>query len=374
MTKSKITKKSKTKKKIIVVSFFPVYPVTFGASVVTSSFFDNIKKRKKILFQISNNKFNNKNISNINFFSNLKIFKLFSVLLLIIKVLREIKFSKKKCILIIEGASWIGYSFILSILSECFYPEVKIIYRSHNIEYELRKEKSNFFISKLSFLFEKYVFNKSYLSTCVSKVDKIKIKKLYKIDSEIFPNIINITKTLKSNPEIKGKYLFYSGSYEYLPNKNAIDRLIQILMPKILIKYPNISLVITGNKKIPYKYKWLKNLKLVSKRKYLNILRNSLCLIAPLKEGHGTRVKIIEALCEGKLVISSKIGIEGINLNGKFPPPFICQSENSYLKAIDMILKKNKFKKLAKLNRIKYIKQYSAKLVTKNFVNKHASN
>ena len=89
-------------------------------------------------------------------------------------------------------------------------------------------------------------------------------------------------------------------------------------MPKILKKNPNLFLVITGNKKIPYNHKWLKNLKMVTKKKYLNILRNSLCLITPIKEGHGTRVKIIEALCEGKIVISSKIGIEGINFNDKF--------------------------------------------------------
>lgn len=372
MTKPNIFEKSNIKKKIIVVGFFPIYPVTFGASVVSSNFFDNIKNRKKILFQISNNKFKYKNIRSIKYFSNLKIFKLFSVLLLIIKVINEISLSKKKCILIIEGASWIGYSFLLSILNKYLYPEVKIIYRSHNIEFELRKKKSNFLISKLSFLFEKYVFKRSYLSTCVSKVDKIKIKNLYRVNSEIFPNIINIKKASTNNSKIKGKYLFYSGSYEYLPNKNAIDRLIKTLMPKILKKYPSLFLVITGNKKIPYKYKWLKNLKLVSKNKYLDILRHSLCLMAPIQEGHGTRVKIIEALCEGKIVISSKIGIEGISYNNKFPPPFICNSDNSYLKAVDLVLKRKKFKKLAKLNRLKYIKQYSAKLVTKNFLNKYA--
>ena len=372
MNRLQINKKSEIKKKIIVVGFFPIYPVTFGASVVTSSFFDNIKNRKKILYQISNNKIINKNIKNINFFSNIKIFKLLSVLALVINALKEIKLSKKEPTLVIEGASWIGYSFLLFILTKYFYPKVKIIYRSHNIEYELRKKKSNFLISKLSFLFEKYIFNKSYLSTCVSKVDKIKIQKLYRINSEIFPNIINIPKKIKNVPKIKGKYLLYSGSYEYLPNKNAIDTLVKTLMPKILKKNPNLFLVITGNKKIPYNHKWLKNLKMVTKKKYLNILRNSLCLITPIKEGHGTRVKIIEALCEGKIVISSKIGIEGINFNDKFPPPFVCNSEKSYLKAIEMILKKDKFKKLAKLNKINYIKQYSATIVTKNFINKHA--
>ena len=98
--------------------------------------------------------------------------------------------------------------------------------------------------------------------------------------------------------KLKVSTYYIPGSYEYLPNKNAIDTLVKTLMPKILKKNPNLFLVITGNKKIPYNHKWLKNLKMVTKKKYLNILRNSLCLITPIKEGHGTRVKIIEALCE----------------------------------------------------------------------------
>ena len=39
--------------KIIVASFFPVYPITFGSSVVISSFFENIQNKNKVLFQIS---------------------------------------------------------------------------------------------------------------------------------------------------------------------------------------------------------------------------------------------------------------------------------------------------------------------------------
>ena len=108
-------------------------------------------------------------------------------------------------------------------------------------------------------------------------------------------------------------------------------------MPKILIKNPNLLLVLTGSAKIPYKYNWLKNLGMVSKDRYFNILKNSLCLIVPTQEGYGTRVKIIEALCEGVIVISSKIGIEGIRYNKKSPPPFECLSDHSFINTINKI-------------------------------------
>ena len=43
-------------RKIIVASFFPVYPVTFGSSVVISSFFENLPFKNKVLYQVSSQK------------------------------------------------------------------------------------------------------------------------------------------------------------------------------------------------------------------------------------------------------------------------------------------------------------------------------
>ena len=59
----------------------------------------------------------------------------------------------------------------------------------------------------------------------------------------------------------------------------------------------------------------VKKFRIIKKNQYFKILRNAVCLLVPTKEGYGTRVKIIEALCEGVVVISSRIGIEGIKYN-----------------------------------------------------------
>ena len=116
-------------------------------------------------------------------------------------------------------------------------------------------------------------------------------------------------------------------------------------MPKLLKKNPKIILVLTGSKKIPHKAFWLKNLGLISKNRYLNILSNSLCLVVPTKEGYGTRVKIIESLCNGTVVVSSKIGIEGINYNKRIPPPFECSDDTSFVNAILKVSKNKIYKK-----------------------------
>ena len=110
-------------KKIIVASFFPVYPVTFGSSVVISSFFENLPFRNKTLYQISNqkNNTNNKKIKSIYLLNDSKFLKFYSVLILIKKIFFEIHSSRSQKILFIEGASWIGYSFLLILILKIFF-------------------------------------------------------------------------------------------------------------------------------------------------------------------------------------------------------------------------------------------------------------
>ena len=147
------------KTKFIVASFLPIYPVTFGSSVVISSFFESISTKNKTLFQISKKKnINNKKIISTNPLYENYFFKFLAVIFLIKKIISKINALKFKKILIIEGASWIGYSFILVALAKVLFPKLIIIYRGHSVEYEIRKAKNNWIISSLSFFFEKFVY------------------------------------------------------------------------------------------------------------------------------------------------------------------------------------------------------------------------
>ena len=346
--------------KFIVAAFLPIYPVTFGSSVVISSFFENIPIKKKVLFQISTKrKIKNKFVRNTTCFNENKLIKFFFVLVQIKNIIKEIGVKKERKILIVEGASWVGYSFLLILISKIFNPSIIIFYKGHSIEYEIRKKNNNIIISTLSYYFEKIVYKLADISSSVSYIEQSKIKKLYNVNTKIFPNIIDYKK--KKIKLKKKKYIFYSGSYDYPPNKHAIDRLVKNIIPKIHEKISSIQLVITGSKYLPYKFKWLKNLGLVSKKKYFKFLREANCVVVPTKEGYGTRVKIIEALCEGVVVVSSKIGIEGIKINRKNPPPFICSSDKIFVKNILKAIKNKKYSKKAMDNRNIFIDTYSAK-------------
>jgi glycosyltransferase involved in cell wall biosynthesis len=341
--------------KFAFVSFFEVFPVNFGSSVVCSSLYKYWPYEKKY-FQLSNKKNFFSNVVNISYLpSN------FGKLLAICKFFFLIKkyLNVKKSYLIIEGASWVGYSFFLIFLVRIFLRKIKIIYKTHSVEYEIRKNNSNFFITLLTKVFEKKVLQFSNLSTAVSNLERRKFVKYYSKKTFLFYNTIDFIKVLEKKKSTKN-YIYFSGSEKYKPNSYSIEQLVNYIMPAVRISGININLYIFGNKKLKYSRNWLK-VKKPSKLKYIQYLKESVGLVVPSNESYGSKVKIIESLCHGVPVITSKIGFSGIKkVSNKLP---IIANSNSVIvkKIIDLI--KNKEKYFLEANKIsdKYIEMHDIK-------------
>jgi len=353
-------------------AFYPVLPNISGSSEVSGSFFKYWPSNNKKIFYITHLKDNNKN----NKFQPIKIikenpyFKIISLISLCFKIIIFLKRTKKPY-LIIEGPSWIFYSYATIKVIKLFLPNTKIIYHSHSIEYEIRKKFNKKIISYLTFFLEKKVFRLSDFSTSVSKNEYKKIYSLYKKKTIIFENGIDLNKIKKiSKKKINYKYLIYTGSYLYKPNKEAIDILVNDVMPKILILHPNLKLIITGggyNEKI--KYKWLINKDKLKKKQLYYYLKYAECLVAPLLYGSGTRIKILEALCVGTNVITTPIGIEGIRFFKKNNNPLVSNNIKLFPIYINKLLK-NKKKYINKKNIAFYRNMFSMKNLTEKFYKK----
>ena len=357
-----------SKSKTAFVTFFPIQPDNMGSSAVVNSRFASWPYEKK-LFQISHTKkIITKNIHTIFIKKEKPIYKILSLPYMTIKIFDYLKRSKKK-ILVLEGASWIFYSFFIGLFLKIFFENIKIIYISHGIESEIRKKYSNVLIYQFTKLLEKLVFKYADLATSVSKRDKNKIKKIYNQKTEILPNAVSFKK-IKIKKKFKFDYIIYTGSYLYKPNKDSIDTLNEIIMPNLLKKFPNIKLVLTGGG-FKKKFPWLINKGIVSKNELYNLIFFSKCMCIPLTFGYGTRIKIIEALSIGAIVLSTKKGIEGIELNNK-NPPFIISNLSNFKKKIIKIIKYNKdLKKKSHKDRKFYLKRYSMENIIRKFINEN---
>ena len=147
-----------------------------GSAEVSKSLYECLPKKNCRLFEIKKRKiFIYLEKYKFNLPENF--YKLFYVNIIAIKLAKFIKKYDKK-IVIIEGASWIGYTFILLKIIKLFLPEIILIYHSHNIEYDVRKKRNTIFISFITKIIEKIVFREVNFSTVVSEQDQKRIKKL----------------------------------------------------------------------------------------------------------------------------------------------------------------------------------------------------
>ena len=90
-------------------------------------------------------------------------------------------------------------------------------------------------------------------------------------------------------------------------------------------------------------------------------------MCVPLKFGSGTRIKIIEALSLGSVVISSKKGIEGLNLINK-EPPFIYKNKKDLIRLIKLILSNKKIRKKSNEDKKFIYSKYSMKNMIEKFI------
>jgi hypothetical protein len=356
---------------IALVAFYEASVGGHGAAEVTLSFYDSLDLKKKKLFEI-------KKYFIFKFFDKLKIsvfeniFKLIYLINLNFKIIKYLNKFKKN-VVIIEGASWIGYAYITIKVLKFFRPNSKFIYHSHNIEYYLRKNKNSLLISFLTKILEKKVYEIVDIGTTVSQIDQEKIKKLYNLNTVVLHNGINKKRLVIKKPKkkIPKDFIIYTGSYSFLPNRHSIDFIIKKIFPKIIQKYPNMKLVITGRDFPIRKFKdynfihYYENIN----RNYLNyIILKAKFLLAPMFKSTGTKLKIIESLMLGGIVITSKEGVNGLILPTKNNPPFVYNKSNEIYKIIDTVIKKNKvFKKSAKVKSIFFIQNYDMKYLVREF-------
>ena len=349
------------KPKIAVICFFKASAGGHGSAEVTLSLYKSLNINKRLF------EYKESNIKKNFLFNNISKFcYLFFVFFELMKFFR----GSTKNIIYIEGASWVGYSYILLVLIKFLLKKSIVVYHAHNVEYDIRLKKNNFFIALLTKYFEKYVYLKSDIATAVSKIDQKRIKKLYNLHCQIFRNGIHSSrlKVSKIN-NLPKQYYLYSGSYLYNPNKVAIDNLVEKIHLLLIKKYPNLHLIITG-KGLPKEIYEKKNIlyyKNLDKKKLNYVITKAKFLLLPLKKAPGTKLKIIESLILGTQIITTKNGINGIEIINK-NQPYIYKNNKQMINYIKIILKKRNYnKKLLNITSKFYQSLFSMESIVKKF-------
>jgi len=113
----------------------------------------------------------------------------------------------------------------------------------------------------------------------------------------------------------RSRRLLFVGNFEHLPNLDALDYLLGDLWPQIRLRAPDAEIVVAGARAGPSvcRYDGRDGVAVVGAvpetRPYYQECR---ALVAPIRAGSGTRLKILEALACGMPVLTTTVGAEGI--------------------------------------------------------------
>ncbi|MBA3647961.1 MAG: glycosyltransferase family 4 protein [Chitinophagales bacterium] len=223
------------------------------------------------------------------------------------------------------------------------YSKAKVVLRAHNIEHLIWERNSKlvktgakkWYLQTLAARmkeFEIYNINSCDALIPISDVDAAKFIELgCKLPIHSCPIGMNINGSLTVSDKISFKFpereiaeekdsLAYIGSMDWLPNREGIEWFLEKVWPKVHGQYPKAKLFLAG-RNFPEDFPDTKqpNLELVGEVENARaFIRSKAIIIVPLFSGSGIRVKIIEAMAEGKPVIATTVAAEGIDItNGE---------------------------------------------------------
>ena len=202
----------------------------------------------------------------------------------------------------------------------------KIFYFAHELHYirmyrEYKITQNNITLKESEFWknIEIDIFSKSIVGYVVGSYeqkilqDKFKDKPIRNIPIYIYEKLFtNIYKDFS-----KRKNLIFVGSFSYSPNKDGILRFTKEIYPYVLTKYSKMILHIIGsNMPIDIKNLVSENIKVydsLSDEDLKSLYQKCRIAIAPLHFGAGIKGKIIEAAYYQIPIITTSIGIEGLD-------------------------------------------------------------
>lgn len=219
---------------------------------------------------------------------------------------------------------------------------------------------------------ERLYWKKAALMATVSEQDK---KTVIDEDPQLTPIVIPngagedmIIDKLPKKMEF-GKTLLFQGNFAWLQNKEAAEYLMRKLYPHVIKRIPDIKVKVAGQhaQALPN----VNGVKIVNidpknVEEVKKLYRDATLFIAPIFGPGGTRLKILAAMASGLPIVSSQVGVEGLEVeNGKHV--LIANSPAEFVDAIDLLLKDPILYESLRINAFELVqKKYNWKTIAKD--------
>ena len=261
---------------------------------------------------------------------------------------------------------------------------IPIILVEHNIEYlvyQRYEEKASSIIKPLLYLdvlklkrIEQRVWKKVDRLVAVSNAER---KLMKRADVDVIPNGVDTESfKFKSAQEIPSeKRILFIGDFKWIQNRDALEFILKKIWPNLMLKLDDmgkkfdIKLWVVG-KNIPDNLKKSNLYKNVifdenNKETTSHIFSKAFILLAPLRVGGGTSYKILEAMASGTAVVTTNLGVEGLEAKDK-THVLVGEEPNELAKLVcDFLVDHSLYRRLT-LNSRKFVSdKYDWKIIAK---------
>lgn len=171
-------------------------------------------------------------------------------------------------------------------------------------------------------LWEKYFWRKATHLAAMSDSDQrimqSEIKGLTAID--VVANGVDVdhfASVAQKKHKFSSPQVLFVGNFKWLPNKDAAVFLSEKIWPLIHAQLPQARLTIVGRNPTPsiFKLNRLPSVTVIDNVVDIrDVLSQASVLLAPIRNGRGTKYKVLEAMASGIPVVTTKLGIEGIKV------------------------------------------------------------
>ena len=204
--------------------------------------------------------------------------------------------------------------------------EAKVVVRAHNVEFKIWEQLAEIAQNPLK---------KWYLALLASRLKRYELGVLKSVDGivpitlddaseleklgveipiQVIPIGIDVSSIELKEPKNDAIHLYHLDAMDWEPNVDGINWFIHEIWPQLEAKLPQVRCSLAGRKMpaslLSYSSKNLKVEGEVSS--VAEFVSDKNVAIIPLRSGSGMRVKIVEALAFGKVVITTSLGASGI--------------------------------------------------------------
>jgi len=219
-------------------------------------------------------------------------------------------------------------------------------------------------------LWEKYFWQKATRLAAMSQSDKQIMEKSVKDRKvDVVANGVDVEHFTESRiAKAVNQTILFVGNFKWLPNKDAAKFLVTDIWPKIHQQLPRAKLWIVGRNPTS-EILDLSNQKNVTVSGEVDDIREafqkSSVLLAPIRNGRGTKYKVLEAMASQVPVVTTKLGIEGIAAINQSSVLIAETADGLADKTIQVLTDKNLAAKLAANGKKLVYNQYNWQAISK---------